>query len=824
MNKKKLLLIGWDAADWHIIEPLIADGKMPALQRLLKGGVKGNIATLNPVLSPMLWTSIATGKRAYDHGIHGFVEVDKVTGEIFPVRGSSRKVKAFWNILNEAGLKTNVINWWPSHPAEKLNGVSVSNHLHKDAPVYGEEWAMDEAAVHPPEQYEKLKNLRLHPAELTLQHVLPFIPAAATLDPEKDKVLKPLMRVLAHGSSVHNAATYLMENTEWDCMAVYYEAIDHFSHLAMKYHPPQLKGIVEDEFELYHQVVESAYRFHDMMLERMLDLAGEDCTVMLISDHGFESGELRHVELPDIPAAPALEHRKYGVFAAAGPGLKCGEQVYGASLLDIAPTILHHFELPIGEDMEGQVLRDIYYSSVEVGHIPSWEMTETKSQFVEGYFGHEEGMLNELEQLGYIDLSQDDKLAYVQTELNYNLCTSYLDGNRPKEARILATKGFEDSGQYRFALLLAQALHQLGSVEELKSHLAQLPADFCTQPAIQYFDGLLKLQEGQVPQALQVFENMEEQGVVSANLFLEMARTLFASGEVMQAENYYRKVLELDPNHAAALTGLAQCEMEQGGVAKALISLEKSLELQFFQPNAHYLMAIAAAKMGHSKVAAKALELCLKQAPHHQKGVALKEKIKGVKEVDNSPITIVSGFPRSGTSMLMRMLSQAGLTLYQSERREGDEHNPLGYYEHEKVKKLGAESDWIPEARGKVLKVVSPLLRYLPPTERYKILVMKRPLTEVVVSQQVMMGKNRAGVMRNFPFQAAANMQQEEKRLENWLKMQPHIEFTEIQYYDCMEEPEMVLETIQEFLKTPLNLTEGAKAVDKNLHRNKLGK
>ena len=78
-GKRKVLLIGWDAADWKVINPLLDAGKMPNLARLVEQGVIGNLATLQPVLSPMLWTSIATGKRAYKHGIHGFSEPDPLT-------------------------------------------------------------------------------------------------------------------------------------------------------------------------------------------------------------------------------------------------------------------------------------------------------------------------------------------------------------------------------------------------------------------------------------------------------------------------------------------------------------------------------------------------------------------------------------------------------------------------------------------------------------------------------------------------------------------------------------------------------------------------
>ena len=125
---KKVLVIGWDAADWKVINPLMDSGQMPTLQKFVEEGVMGNIATLDPPLSPTLWTSIATGKRPFKHGIHGFVEPDPDSEKgIRPVLVTSRKGKAIWNILNQHGLRSNVIGWWPSHPAEPVNGVYVSN-------------------------------------------------------------------------------------------------------------------------------------------------------------------------------------------------------------------------------------------------------------------------------------------------------------------------------------------------------------------------------------------------------------------------------------------------------------------------------------------------------------------------------------------------------------------------------------------------------------------------------------------------------------------------------------------------------------------------
>ncbi|MFO1433854.1 MAG: hypothetical protein U1F76_27780 [Candidatus Competibacteraceae bacterium] len=103
-------------------------------------------------------------------------------------------------------------------------------------------------------------------------------------------------------------------------------------------------------------MVDGAYQFHDLMLGALLALTGEDTTVIIVSDHGFHPDHLRPKELPNEPAGPAEEHRTFGVFAMKGLGIKRDRLVYGASLLDITPTILTLYGLPLGRDMDGKPL------------------------------------------------------------------------------------------------------------------------------------------------------------------------------------------------------------------------------------------------------------------------------------------------------------------------------------------------------------------------------------------------------------------------------------------------------------------------------------
>lgn len=186
---KKVLLIGWDAADWKVINPLLDRGLMPALNDLVNNGVMGNLATLRPILSPMLWTSIATGKRADKHGIQGFMEPDPQTGGLRPVSSTSRKVKAIWNILTQHGFKTHALGWFASHPAEPINGVSVSDLYPYAVAPPDKAWPLPPGAVHPESRRRPFAKLRMHPAEVTEAAILPWIPRAPEIDQEQDKRL-----------------------------------------------------------------------------------------------------------------------------------------------------------------------------------------------------------------------------------------------------------------------------------------------------------------------------------------------------------------------------------------------------------------------------------------------------------------------------------------------------------------------------------------------------------------------------------------------------------------------------------------------------------
>ena len=321
----------------------------------------------------MLWNSIATGKRPEQHGIYGFVEPRPDGSGIRPVTSTSRKCKAIWNILSQNGLRSNVVNWFASFPAEPIEGVVVSDRYCMQATLPVPKRCVGPAMVHPRELAPALAELIVDPTKLDAGTILSFIPEGGKVDQEKDDRVRKLALLIAKMTTIHAAACKVMVEHPWDFMTVYYDAIDHFGHTFMPYHPPAVEGIDPVDAEVYGRCVTACYQFHDMMLGAMLQYAGPDTTVILVSDHGFHHEEYRPGT--DGYKDPVSWHRPYGVVVAAGPGIRKNDKLTGANLLDVTPTVLSLFGIPVGSDMDGRSWIEIFDPPIQERNEPveSWE-------------------------------------------------------------------------------------------------------------------------------------------------------------------------------------------------------------------------------------------------------------------------------------------------------------------------------------------------------------------------------------------------------------------------------------------------------------------
>lgn len=926
---KKILLLGWDAADWKVITPLMDAGKMPHLEKLVSQGVMGNLSTLYPVLSPMLWTSIATGKRAHKHGIHGFTEPDPGTGGVRPITNLGRKTKALWNILQQNGLRSNVVGWWPSHPAEPISGVMVSNHYQKATQGLGKPWPMRPGTVHPPKLAEPLAEFRIHPLELEGEMLLPFVPKAASLDPSKDRRLLSVAKILAETASVHAAATALMQLEPWDFMGVYFDGIDHFCHGFMKYHPPRLDWIPEEDFDLYHQVVNAGYQFHDLMLGAYLQLAGEDTTVIIVSDHGFHPDHLRVKEIPNEPAGPADEHRHFGIIAMRGPDLIKDELVFGASLLDVTPTILALFGLPLGRDMDGKPLLNAFAAPPNIDYIPSWdEMPGEAGQHPADRQADpvdQAEALKQLVELGYID-KPDESLekAAQQTikELRYNLARDYQDSRLiPQALELFAELWDENPDESRFGVHLLECQLRIDRAEEARQTLLRLqqekeryakaaaeelrkigedwkdkkPEDLSedeqrrlnqlrkkagvNRHTLAYLQGRVLAALGEHEQALKAFAQAAQVQVHNRpSLFQHQARSLMALRRWNEAKAKLDEILSIDPVNAQAQLGLSRIYLAAKRPQPALDAALASIGLIYHNPKAHFYCGLAMRRLGRRDEAIAALQTAIAQNPvfpaahrllaaiyrkqenfvqaneHRALAKAARARISTFKAGDGLPedrdvkldvdmqqaasvaslsnhgllpplngeTVIVSGLPRSGTSMMMQMLAAGGLPLLTDGERVADANNPRGYWELEVVKKLGREADlsWLDDACGKAIKVVAPLLPHVPLNRPYRIIFMERPLNEIVASQKAMLGRlDRQGGKLTDRQLASAYLKQVNAVRGILSANAKRIEVLALNYHRALADPATTATQVNRFLGGGLDESAMARAIAPELRR-----
>ncbi len=942
MAKPRVLLIGWDAADWKVIQPLLDAGQMPNLARLIAAGVRGNVATIYPVLSPMLWTSIATGKRAYKHGIHGFVEPLPNGSGVRPISLLARKTKAVWNILNQNGYRSVVVGWWPSHPAEPLNGVMVSNHFSQPAGKPENLPPLPAGTVHPASLANSLGELRVNPMELDGEFIRLFVPEYEKADQAKDKRLHALGKIIAETMSVHAAATELLATQPWDFAAIYYAGIDHFSHGFMSYHPPRLPWVTEADFEIFQHIIANAYRYHDAMLGTLLGFTDENTTIILMSDHGFHPDHLRPGYIPAEPAGPAIEHRHFGILCLKGPALRINEQIFGASLLDICPMILTLFGLSPGKDMDGKVLLTAFKEPPQIKPIESWDKapgdagthpSETQLDPVASTQA-----FKQLVELGYVappGANARETVEECVRELKYNLARAYRDGNCCGEAAALAEEIWTRwPKEHRFGILLVDCLGALVQVERRRTAIEELgrrieryqaeaklelarreeqkaaerkqdksPADGKHQRR-QYEERQLRelahgrpqllawllisqaLLEKKPADARHRLKKLIEIDNLSYGMSQRVAGALAELGDLETGRTLLTAVLESDEENPLVHAQLAAIHSKAGHFEEAIGAATESLSLLYFQPGVHTLLGRALMETKRFGEAEQELLVAVSQSPrnlgahellgklyreyldrptdafaheglarslrhelaaqkraHASKGTAavssearnksariLESKNGGGElplpfgnEVDpRQIITVVSGLPRSGTSMMMQLLTAAGRETLTDGKRAADKDNPLGYFEFEQTLNLAKDVSWLPQARGKVVKIVAQLLPFLPANEHYHVVFMERNLTEVVASQNAMLARQGRRGAQLDERQLSETYAAQLKRVHKQLARRSEIRTLSVNYTELLADPVAGVNQVARFLGGPFNQTAAVEAVRPQLRRQKV--
>lgn len=187
----------------------------------------------------------------------------------------------------------------------------------------------------------------------------------------------------------------------------------------------------------------------------------------------------------------------------------------------------------------------------------------------------------------------------------------------------------------------------------------------------------------------------------------------------------------------------------------------------------------------------------------------------------SSFVTIVSGLPRSGTSMMMRILHQGGMETLTDHAREADQDNLKGYYEYEPVKRTAKDSSWVAGAEGRAVKVIYRFVQYLPSDHEYRVVLMRRNITEVLLSQKKMLQRlNQPGGGLSDEQMARAFMRKMEA-LEVWIDRQPNMARLDASYNAILAEPAFFCESLNTFLGQGLNVGAMTEAIDRSLYRNR---
>lgn len=797
-KKNKVLLVGWDSADWKVIDKLMEKGLMPSIKSIVDNGVRGKIATLDPPLSPMLWTSMATGVRPFKHGVLGFVEHDGAGG-VRPVSSHSRKVKAIWNMLTMEGLKSNVVGWWPSNPVESINGCMVSNLFQQEKngkeTIDVEKWDVPEGAVFPERLIERLKELRVHPSEISGNLVMPFVPNAIALDKKKDKRLTVICKFLAHASTIHAAATEILETEPWDFMAVYHDALDHFSHAFMKFYPPKMEGMEEESYELFKEVVIGAYVFHDMMLGRLLAMVDDDTTVVVVSDHGFHSDHLRPTHVPQVPSGPAIEHAPYGMFAARGPGIKKGERIYGASILDVTPTLLSLFDLPIGRDMDGKPLLEIYENPKEIKYIDSWENnTNFGGELVvksKGDKSTNEAAMQQLIDLGYIDdlkldtESEDptESLNLILKENNFYLAKSFANGGKYDEAlEILLEIENKKKPDFRHLVDIVSCALKTKRFKLAEEYLKYIRTNkIASDNYVDVMEAKVNIGLNMPDQAMKFLKKAEKNQPDTTEILMELGTLLNNLFETKKARECFEKVVKTDVDNAYAQYGIGISYLREENYEEALEYFLNAIDRNYYYPLAHFHLGETLALMKEYDAAIGTFELVRTMSPELLKIYrwlldlySIKEDTVNIKKYEEiiskyhlGEKIIITGLPGRKIEKVLSELVKLGLEI------GGDPSDILGG----KIEVL--DKDWFSKMKEKIIYLPINYIASLNAKYSFRILYINDELDAVIDDTHKKIKRKN----NTFDADLIEMYSKHERVARTWMSHQPNLDILYINNY-----------------------------------------
>jgi len=387
-DDRDLILLGIDALDWELMNPLLEQGLLPQFQKLIRMGASAKINTNEEGGSAVYWTSIATGQHADKHGIHGFVTTDPSSGQLVPYTSDMRKSKTFWNIFGDAGLTVGIVGWYISWPAEPVNGFMLSSYLGmkgEDQLTWKGTIYADSPGMVYPESLQPEVDRIIRDIGKKYSNNLGLIIKSRALEENSELILSTREAFLSDEIYIE-AGLFLLQRERPQIFAVYLSGIDSIGHRFSHADP----GAQQNYDRKYGKVQENYYRYMDRVLGLYMKEMRANSIFVVVSDHGLREGE----------------HTSDGVFICAGPGIRRGVRTLEEiNLTDICPTLLYLLDFPVSAEMDGRVYSGIVEPSIltkkPVRFIPGYGKRENtaavplKSQF-------DEKIVERLKSLGYL--------------------------------------------------------------------------------------------------------------------------------------------------------------------------------------------------------------------------------------------------------------------------------------------------------------------------------------------------------------------------------------------------------------------------------------
>jgi tetratricopeptide (TPR) repeat protein len=600
----RLLLVEWDAADWSVLHPLIDSGKMPALNRLVEAGVSGELSSIQPLEPALLCASMMTGKRAWRHGICHAMQPGP-QGQRVTISATARRTAALWQMLAQAGKRSIVVGWPASHDEKTDKCAFVSDRYPQPTTGPGiKPWPPAAAGTYWPEALRtRLDPKRTSPEQLDPSVISRYIPEWKRIDQKRDHRIGQLRLYLAADYSYQSALLELLKQEPWDFAAVRFPALGPITQIFMPAHLSQPGTPAPPEFEVYKGILNMTCRILDNMLHQLASLAGKDATIMLVSAHGVR---------PDGVARGALSsadeeswRSPYGIFAASGPSLARDALLYGASVLDLAPTILTCFGLPIGEDMEGRVLTEAFRATPDITRVDSWD-----SQLEIPSPPEMENAASTLNTPAVAAWRRESDWLFVQSAMeagHYSEALPVLD-------RIF--RGFPERAELGYALFQCQlALKQLSAASDtLEVVLESIPPGVASLlPRAE-----LAVARKDFRQARALVVELSRLKPTHPLALRRLGLLLLRLREWDALEQIARRALNTEEQDPIAWLGLAAAQLRKGKPKEAEESATRAIGLKYFLPDAHFVLARALVAQGRWSEANDVMQSLLKIQPENR--------------------------------------------------------------------------------------------------------------------------------------------------------------------------------------------------------------